>query len=109
MDFVTHFPGTNQGYDALLVMVDYLTKMLILWPTHSIATTVDIVRIFVDLVVRSHGLPRAIVSNRETKFTSIFWREVLHIMGTTLAMSSGFHLQTDGQTKRANLSIEEML
>ena len=96
MDFVTHLPKTKQGYDALLVMVDYLTKMLILWPTHSPATAVDTARIFVDSVVRSHGLPRVIVSDRDTKFTSTFWREVFKIMGTTLAMSSGFHPQTDG-------------
>ena len=109
MDFVTHLPKTKQGYDALLVMVDYLTKMLILWPTHSTAIAVDTMRIFVDSVVRSHGLPRVIVSDRDTRFTSTFWREIFKIMGTTLAMSSGFHPQTGGQTERANRSIEEML
>ena len=44
-----------------------------------------------DAVVREHGLPRVIVSNRDTKFMSSFWREVCKVMGTTLAMSSGFH------------------
>ena len=83
--------------------------MLILRPTHSSATAVDTARIFVDSVVRMHGLPRVIVSNRDTKFTSTFWREVFKTMGTTLAMSSGFHPQMDGQTERANRSIEEML
>ena len=81
MDFVTHLHKTKQGYDALLVMVDYLTKMLILWPTHSTATAVDTARIFVDSVVRSHGLPRVIISDRDTRFTSTFWREVFKIMG----------------------------
>ena len=109
MDFVTHLPRTRQKHDALMVVVDYLTKMLILRPTHSSATAVDTARIFVDSVVRMHGLPRAIVSDRDTKFTSTFWREVSRTMGTTLAMSSGFHPQTDGQTERANRSIEEML
>ena len=50
-----------------------------------------------------------IVSDRDTKFTRNFWREVCRVMGTTLAMSLGFHPQTDGQTERANRSIEEML
>ena len=109
MDFVTHLPRTQHNFDALMVVVDYLTKMLILRPTHSSATAVDTARIFVDSVVRMHGLPRAIVSDRDTKFTSTFWREVCRTMGTTLAMSSGFHPQTDGQTERANRSIEEML
>ena len=109
MDFVTHLPKTQRHFDALMVVVDYLTKMLILVPTYSSATAVDTARLFVDAVVRRHGLPRAIVSDRDTKFTSTFWREVQRTMGTTLAMSSGFHPQTDGQTERANRSIEEML
>ena len=95
MDFVTHLPKSRQGYDALLV-VDYLTKMVILRPTHSTAMAVGTTKIFVDFVVSLHGLPRAIVSDRDTKFTSVFWREVFKTMGTTLAMSSGFHPQTDG-------------
>ena len=62
-----------------------------------------------DIIVQMHGLLRAIVSDRDTKFTSSFWREVFKIMGTTLAMFSRFHPQTDGQTERANRSIEETL
>ena len=109
MDFITHLPKTRNGYDALLVMVDYVTKMMLLRPTYSVATAVDTAKLFVDSVVRAHGLPRVIVSDRDTRFTSHFWREVHRVMGTNLAMSSGFHPQTDGQTERANRSIEEML
>ena len=109
MDFMTHLPKTRAGYNSLLVIVDYVTKMMILQPTHSTAIAVDTARIFMDVVVQEHGLPRVIVSDRDTKFTSSFWREVCKVMGTTLAMSSGFHPQTDGQTERANRSIEEML
>ena len=109
MDFITHLPKTRAGYDNLMVIVDYGTKMMILRPTHSIATVVDTARIFMDAVVRLHGLPRVIVSDRDTKFTSSFWREVCRVMGTTPAMSLEFHPQTDGQTERANRSIEEML
>ena len=109
MDFVRHLPKTRVGYDNLLVTIDYVTKMMILRPTHSTAIAVDTARIFVDSVVRTHGLPRAIVSDRDTKFMSSFWREVCRAMGASLAMSPGFHPQTDGQTERANRSIEEML
>ena len=109
MDFITHLPKTKTGYDALFVVNDYVTKLMILRPTHSVATAVDTARLFVDSVVRAHGLPRVIVSDRDPRFTSHFWREVHRVMGTTLAMSSGFHPQTDGQTERANRSIEEML
>ena len=108
MDFITHLPKTRSGYDALLVMVDYVTKMMILRPTYSTAIVVDTAKLFVDAVVRVHGLPKVIVSDRDTRFTSHFWREVHRVMGTTLAMSSDFHPQTDGQTERANWSIEEM-
>ena len=72
-------------------MVDYVSKMMILRPTYSIAIAVDMVRLFVDAVVRAHGLPRVIVSNRDTRFTNHFWREVHRVMGTTLAMTLGFH------------------
>ena len=58
MDFITHLPKTRSGYDALLVMVDYMTKVMILRPTYSTATAVDIARLFVDAVVRAHGLPQ---------------------------------------------------
>ena len=57
MDFVTHLPKTKNGYDALLVMVDYITKMMILRPTYRMATVVDTARLFVDSVVRAPGLP----------------------------------------------------
>ena len=109
MDFMTHLPKTKKGYDALLVMVDYVTQMMILRPTYSTVTAVNTARLFVDSAVRAHGLPRVIGSDRDTKFTSHFWKEVHRVMGTTLAMSSGFHPHTDGQTERANQSIEEML
>ena len=108
MDFVTHLPKRKKGSDALLVIVDYITKMMILRLTYSMATTVDTARLFIDAMVMAHGLPRVIVSDRDTRFTNHFWKEVHRVMGTTLAMSSGFHPQTVGQTERANQSIEEM-
>ena len=74
MDFVTHLPKTKSAYDALLVMVDYVTKMMILRPPYSVATTVDTARLFVDSVVRAHGLPKVIVSDR-TRGSPVISRE----------------------------------
>ena len=74
MDFITHLPKTRSGYDVLLVIVDYMTKMMILRPTYSTAMAVDIARLFVDVVVWAHCLPKVIVSDRDTRFTSHFWK-----------------------------------
>ena len=98
MDFIIHLPRTRSGYDTLLVIMDYVTKMMILRPTHSMATVVDIARLFMDAVIRVHGVPRTIVSDRDAKFTSNFWKDICKVMCTSLAMSCGFHPQTDGQT-----------
>ena len=76
MDFITHLPRTRAGYDSLLVIVDYITKMMISRPTHSTATAVDTAKLFMDAVVRLHGVPRVIVSDKDTRFTSNFWKEI---------------------------------
>ena len=62
-----------------------------------------------DAVIRVHGVPRMIVSDRDTRCTSSFWRGICRVRGTTLAMSFGFPPQIDGQTERANRSIEDMM
>ena len=112
MDFVTYLPKTKTGYDALLIMVDYVTKMMVLRPTYSAVITVDTTRLFVDSAVRAHGLARVIVSERDTKFTSHFRKEVHRVMGTTLAMSSGFHPPDrwpDGESQPVNRGDVESL
>ena len=72
--------------------MDYVTKMMILRPTHSTATAANTAKIFMDAIIRVDGVPRMIVSDRDTRFTNNFWREICRVMGTTLAMSFGFHL-----------------
>ena len=109
MDLITHLPKTRSGYDALLVMVDYGAKMVVLRPTKGKATAVDVAKIFVDSVVRVHGLPRAIILVCDSKFTIHFLKEVFRNMGTSLAISLGFHRQTGGQIERANRTIQEIM
>ena len=60
-------------------------------------------------VVRLHGIPESIVSDRDTKFASIFWKELHRLMGSKLLMSTAFHPQTDGATEQANKSIAQIL
>ena len=109
MDLITQLPKTRQGHDAIVVFVCKLTKM-----AHYVATqtTVDaptLAVLFFEQVVRHHGLPAVIVSDRDVRFTSLFWRALWQQLGTKLAMSTAFHPQTDGQTERQNRTLEEML
>ena len=72
-------------------------------------TARGIVRLILKEVMRLHGIPESIVSDRDTKFTSIFWKESHRLMGSKLLMSTTFHPQTDGATERANRSIAQIL
>ena len=72
MDFITHLPRTRAGYDTLLFIMDYITKMMILRPTHSMVMGGDITRIFMDAVIRVHGVSQMIMSDRDIRFTNNF-------------------------------------
>lgn len=110
MDFVTGLPESPEGYDALWVVVDRLTKMVHLVPcTFKGLDAPLLARMFVHHVWRLHGLPREIVSDRDTRFTSEFWREVCKLVGTKQLMSTAFHPQTDGQTEVMNKTVQDML
>src|SRR6266511_685843 len=90
-------------------MVDRLSKRDHFEPTVTTATAPDTAKLFFSSIFRLHGLPRAIVSDRDSKFTSRFWQELFRLLGVKLAMSTAFHPQTDGQTERANRTLEDML
>ena len=109
MDFITHLPKTKAGWDAIIVFVDLFSKMVHFVPSTTTATAPETARLFFDNVFRLHGLPEVIVSDRDAKFTSHFWKALFKTMGTKLAMSTAFHPQTDGQTERANRTLEDML
>jgi hypothetical protein len=78
-------------------------------PTTTMVTAKGIVWIFLKEIIRLHGVPDSIMSDRDSKFTSIFWHELQWLIGTKLLMSTMFHLQTDGVTKQANQSISQIL
>src|SRR3954447_1929592 len=110
MDFVVQLPPTkDHGYDAIVVFVDRLTKTIKAELTYMNATAPDIANIFFKTIFRNFGLPRVIISDRDPKFTSMFWQALFRSMETKLALSTAFHPQTDGQTERANRTIEQML
>ena len=89
----------SEGYDYLLVII---TSQVHLIPTTTRVTAKEVVWLFFIEIVRLHGVPESIVSDRDTKFTSIFWKELHRLMGTKLRMSTAFHPQTDGATEWAN-------
>jgi hypothetical protein len=109
MDFIVGLPCTAKGFDSILVIIDRLSKMVHLVPTMATATAADVAQLFVDHVVKLHGFPQSIVSDRDSKFTSTFWTTVCELWGLKRAMSTAFHPATDGQTERVNRMLEEYL
>lgn len=109
MDFISGLPKTVRGNDQILTIVDRLTKR-----THFVAMphgggAPATARAFFETVFRHHGLPTSIVSDRDPQFLSEFWRLLFKELGTTLRMSTAYHPQTDGQSERANRTLEDML
>jgi len=107
MDFMVSLPP-SKGLDAIMVVVDRFSKMAHFIPTKDEATVQDMGRFF-SHIFKHHGLPKDIVSNRDLKFTSKFWWALWKRMGSELKMSTLFRPQTDGQTERVNLVIQQFL
>ena len=107
MDFVGPFPE-SKGYNYLWVIICRMTSMVHLVPVHTRITAAELSWKYLREVVRLHGLPASIVSDRDSKFTSKWWRSLHKIMGAKLLMSTSFHPQTDGQTERANKNIGQI-
>jgi hypothetical protein len=108
MDFSGPYPEV-QGYDYILVVICRMTNMVHLIPTQTDATARDIAELYVKEVVRLHGLPESIVSDRDAKFTSIFWTELSKMLGQRLLMSSSYHPQTDGSSERAIQTMSQAM
>jgi hypothetical protein len=108
-DLITQLPKTKSGHDAIAVFVDKLTKMVHLAPTKTTVTAPEFAQLYFNNVVRLHGLQRSIVSDRDPRFTSKFWEALHKLCGTSLARSTAYRPQTDGQTERVNRKLEEIL
>ena len=109
MDFVTGLPKTQRGHDVIWVIVDRLTKSAHFIATNNTSSLERYARLYVDEIVRLHGAPVSIVSDRDPRFTSRFWPKLQDAMGTKLHFSTAFHPQTDGQSERTIQTLEDML
>ena len=109
MNFITKLPKTRLQNDGIMVVVDNLTKETHCIPVKTTHKATNIANIYMKEVAILHGIPKAIVSDRDSKFTSNFWKGSFEGFGTSLNMSTTYHPQTDGQTKRVNQVIEDML
>ena len=109
MDFVTGFPTTRNKKDAVWVVVDRLTKSAHFLAIQKTDGVDQIVRKYIDEIVRLHGVPASIVSDRDPRFTSYFWRAFQKALGTRVNMSTAYHPQTDGQSERTIQTLEDML
>jgi hypothetical protein len=107
MDFIGPFPE-SEGYNHLWVVVCRLTGMVHLIPIRTDTTAKELSWIYIRELVRLHGLPSSIVSDRDSKFTSAWWRELHRVLGAKLLMSTSFHPQTDGTVERMNRSIGQI-
>lgn len=109
MDFIGPLPMTKNGHNSIMVVVDKLSKMAHYIATHTNVTAEGVAKLFFDNIVRHHGIPTSIISDRDTRFTSSFWQELWKQLGTKFNMSTAFHPETDGQTERQNRTLEEYL
>jgi hypothetical protein len=102
MDFITGLPKSAKHNDAIMVVVDKLSKYAHFVPVKSTCKALDIANIFMREIFILHGMPREIVSDRDTQFPSSFWKSLMAGFETKLLFNTTYHPQTDGQTERVN-------
>ncbi|RYA84594.1 hypothetical protein DD594_25980, partial [Enterobacter cloacae complex sp. 4DZ1-17B1] len=109
MDFIFDLPRTPTGNDGIGTIVCRFNKQAHFIPVRKKIKSDQMARLFMYNVFKYHGMPQSIISDRDPRMTSLFWRGLFENMGTTLKFSSSFHPQTDGQSEEANSTVLDLL
>ena len=108
MDFQS-FPKDKNGYDLILVVVDWLSKRPYSIPCHKTVTAKDMAEMYIWDIYQTHGPPNTITLDHGPQFISEFWHEFCRVLGIKLKLSTAHHPQTDGQAKIVNQHIAQRL
>nr|XP_009770969.1 PREDICTED: uncharacterized protein LOC104221594 [Nicotiana sylvestris] len=109
MDFVVGLPRTRLKHDSIWVIVDRLMKSTHFLPVKMTDTAPQYAKLYLKEIVRLHGIPTSIISDRRAQFTAHFWQSFQERLGTSVNLSAAFHPQTDGQAERTIQTLEDML
>jgi len=109
MDFIVGLPRTPNGNDSIWVIIDRLTKVAHFIQVKTQHRGDQLAQLYIDHILRLHGVPSRIVTDRGSQFTSRFWKSLHEALKTHLDYSTAYHPQTDGQTERVNQILEDML
>ncbi|GJZ31331.1 putative reverse transcriptase domain-containing protein [Tanacetum coccineum] len=109
MNFVMKLPRSSHGYDTIWVIVDRLTKSVIFLPMRETDPLEKLAKMYLKEVVARHGISVSIICDCDPRFASNFWKSLQKALGTSLDMSTAYHLETDGQSERTIQTLEDML
>jgi hypothetical protein len=109
MDLITDLP-VSHGYDSILTIVDQgCTKAAVFLPCHKTMDAVGVASLYAQRVFPFYGVPRRVISDRDPRFTAQFVKELCRVLNISQNLSTAYHPQTDGQSKRANQRVEQYL
>jgi hypothetical protein len=99
MHLITGLPKSQKGHDAILVIVDQLSKVAHFLLVKEMITASQLAELYISRIVSLHGIPKEISSDRGSLFTSMFWKSFQGAIGTHITWSSAYHPQSQGQVE----------